>query len=164
MNRRILARILVAAGLAAATAVVVAQPEKASVRFSQGWFPVFAKVNGVDTAKITWLVAAFVRGVNKAMKELVADPKAAIEALKMRDGLIDVGVETERLRLYVKELLLTPNVKANGFSSVNTKKLDAQIADVMEAFNVKASVTSASLNTDRFLPPKAERLPPVWKE
>ena len=197
-------------------------------------FPVFAKVNGVDTTKITWLsmdanlreqmlmkgevdaitgfitsavpslnalgtktadiavmrydafgfdgfgnavfaskdfveknpktVAAFVRGVNKAMKELVADPKAAIEALKMRDGLINVGVETERLKLYVKELLLTPNVKANGFSSVSTKKLDAQIADVMEAFNVKASVTSASLYTDRFLPPKADRIPPAWKD
>ena len=197
-------------------------------------FPVFAKVNGVDTAKITWLsmdanlreqmlvkgevdaitgfitsavpslnalgvktadiavmrydafgfdgfgnavfaskdyalknpktVAAFVRGVNKAMKELVADPKAAIDALKLRDGLINTGVETERLKLYVKELLLTPNVKANGFSSVNAKKLETQIADVMEAFNVKASVTSASLYTDRFLPPQADRMPPAWKE
>ena len=86
------------------------------------------------------------------------------DALKLRDRLINMGVETERLKLYVKERLLTPNVKANGFSAVNTKKLDAQIADVMEAFNVKASMTSASLYTDRFLPPKAERLPPAWKE
>ena len=197
-------------------------------------FPAFAKVNGIDTAKITWLsmdanlreqmllkgevdaitgfitsavpslnalgvktseiavmrydafgfdgfgnavfasrdyveknpktVAAFVRGVNKAMKEMVADPKAAIEALKVRDGLVNTGVETERLKLYVRELLLTPNVKANGFSSVNHAKLDTQIAAVLDAFNVKAQVTAASLYTDRFLPPKADRLPPAYKE
>ena len=197
-------------------------------------FPAFAKVNGIDTSKITWLsmdanlreqmlikgevdaitgfitsavpslnalgvktsdiavmrydafgfdgfgnavfaskdyveknpktVAAFVRGVNKAMKEMVADPKAAIDALKVRDGLVNTAVETERLKLYVKELLLTPNVKANGFSSVNHAKLDAQIAAVLDAFNVKAQVTAAALYTDRFLPPKADRLPPAYKE
>ena len=197
-------------------------------------FPVFAKVNHLDTSKITWLsmdanlreqmlargevdaitgfitsavpslnaigvktadiavmrydaygfdgfgnavfaskayveqnpktVAAFVRGVNKAMKELIADPKAAIDALKARDGLINTEVETQRLQLYIKELLLTPNVKANGFSAVNQKKLETQIADVLEAFNVKATMTAASLYTDRFLPPKADRLPPAYKE
>jgi NitT/TauT family transport system substrate-binding protein len=197
-------------------------------------FPAFAKVNGIDTSKITWLsmdanlreqmlvkgevdaitgfitsavpslnalgvksadiavmrydafgfdgfgnavfaskdyveknpktVAAFVRGVNKAMKEMVADPKAAIDALKVRDGLVNTEVETQRLKLYVKELLLTPNVKANGFSSVNHAKLDTQIAAVLDAFNVKAQVTAASLYTDRFLPPKADRMPPAWKE
>jgi NitT/TauT family transport system substrate-binding protein len=109
-------------------------------------------------------MAAFVRGMNKAMKEMIADPKAAIDALKARDGLINVGVETDRLKLYVKELLLTPNVKANGFSSVNAQKLDTQIAAVLDAFNVKANVTAASLYTDRFLPPKSERIPPAWKE
>ena len=197
-------------------------------------FPAFAKVNGVDTTKITWLsmdanlreqmlikgevdaitgfitsavpslnalgvktsdiavmrydafgfdgfgnavfasreyveknpktVAAFVRGVNKAMKEMVADPKAAIDALKVRDGLVNTDVETARLHLYVKELLLTKNVKQNGFSAVDTKKLETQIAAVLDAFNVKAIVTPASLYTDRFLPPKADRLPPPWKE
>jgi NitT/TauT family transport system substrate-binding protein len=109
-------------------------------------------------------VAAFVRGVNKAMKEMVADPKAAIDALKVRDGLVNTAVETERLKLYVKELLLTANVKANGFSSVNHAKLDTQIAAVLDAFNVKAQVTAASLYTDRFLPPKADRMPPAWKD
>ena len=197
-------------------------------------FPAFAKVNGIDQSKITWLsmdanlreqmlakgevdaitgfitsavpslnaigvktadinvmrydafgfdgfgnavfasrdyveknpktVAAFVRGVNKAMKEMVADPKAAIDALKVRDGLVNVEVETQRLKLYIKELLLTANVKANGFSAVNPKKLETQIAAVLDAFNVKASVTAASLYTDRFLPAKADRLPPAYKE
>jgi NitT/TauT family transport system substrate-binding protein len=197
-------------------------------------FPVFAKVNGIDTSKVTWMsvdanlreqmlaraqvdvitgfvtsavptlnslgiktadltvmrykdfgmdgfgnavfgtkdfveknprtVAAFVKGVNLALKEMIASPDAAIDALKSRDGLVNANAERARLSLYVTELLLTPNVKSNGFSAVDTKKLEAQIADVSNAFGIKAPVTVASIYTDKFLPPKAERLPPAWKE
>ncbi len=108
-------------------------------------------------------VAAFVKGVNQALKTLIAEPDAAIDALKARDGLINVSAERARLTLYVNELLLTPNVKANGFSAVEPKKLEAQIADVIDAFGIKTTVSAASIYTDKFLPPKAERLPPAWK-
>lgn len=197
-------------------------------------FPVFAKVNGIDTSKITWTsidanlreqmlaksqvdvitgfitsalptlnslgvktadvtvlrykdygmdgygnavfgtkdfieknpktVTAFVKGLNQAMKELVSDPTAAIDALKVRDGLVNTAAERARLSLYVTELLLTPNVKANGFSSVEPKKLERQVSDVVSAFDIKAPLTAASVYTDKFLPPKAERMPPAWKE
>jgi NitT/TauT family transport system substrate-binding protein len=110
------------------------------------------------------LITAFVKGLNHALKDIVAEPKAAIGAIKARDPLINTDLETERLKLYVKELLLTPNVKANGFSAVDTKKLERQIASVMDAFNVKANVTVASMYTDKFLPSKADRMPPPYKE
>jgi NitT/TauT family transport system substrate-binding protein len=109
-------------------------------------------------------VAAFVRGLNRAMKELVADPKAAIAAIKTRDPLVNDALEADRLKLYVRELLLTKNVRENGFSAVDLKKLERQIASVMDAFNVKASVTVPSIWTDRFLPARAERLPPPFKD
>ncbi len=64
----------------------------------------------------------------------------------------------------MKELLLTPNVKANGFSAVDMHKLDTQIADVLDAFNIKSTMTGASIYTDRFLPRQERRLPPAWKE
>lgn len=109
-------------------------------------------------------VAAFVKGVNQAMKELVAQPAEAIDALKTRDSLVNAAAERARLSLYVTELLLTDNVKANGFSAVDGRKLERQIADVANAFALKAGVTPAAIYTDRFLPPKAERLPPAWVE
>ncbi|MGA0569351.1 ABC transporter substrate-binding protein [Variovorax sp. VNK109] len=197
-------------------------------------FPVFAKVNGLDTSKISWLsmdanlreqmlvrgevdaitgfltsavpslaaigakpadlnivrydtngldcygnaviamrefveknprtIGAFVKGLNRGMKEMVADPKAGVEALKGRDPLINADNETQRMALYIKELLLTPNVKANGFSSVSQAKLQKSIESVIEAFGAKTTVTAASLYTDRFLPPKADRIPPAYKE
>lgn len=109
-------------------------------------------------------VAAFVKGLNRAMKELIADPKAAIAAIKGRDPLVSTDLENDRLKLYVRELLLTKNVKDNGFSSVDMKKMERTIASVMDAFNVKANVTVASVYTDRFLPPKAERIPPPFRD
>lgn len=109
-------------------------------------------------------VTAFVKGLNRAMKEMVADPQAAMTALKGRDPLINGDLEMQRMKLYVKELLLTRNVKDNGFSAVDTKKLERQIASVMDAFNVKANVTVANIYTDRFLPSRADRMPPPFKE
>lgn len=109
-------------------------------------------------------VMAFVKGLNRAMKEIVADPKAAIAAIKGRDPLVNTELETERLKLYVKELLLTKNVRDNGFSSADLKKMERQIASVVDAFNVKASLPVASLYTEKFLPPKAERMPPSFKD
>jgi NitT/TauT family transport system substrate-binding protein len=73
-------------------------------------------------------------------------------------------VETKRLVLNVKTILLTPNVKANGFSSVEPKKMEAQIASVLEAFNIKTTMPISAVYTDKFLPPKADRMPPAYKE
>lgn len=109
-------------------------------------------------------IMAFTKGLNKAMKDIVSDPKAAIDAIKGRDPLVSGDLESQRLVLYVKALLLTPNVKANGFSAVETKKMESQIASVLDAFNVKASMSVGSIYTDKFLPSKADRMPPPYKE
>ena len=109
-------------------------------------------------------VAAFVKGLNKAMKDVISDPKAVITAIKGRDPLVDGEVETQRLALNVKTILLTPNVKANGFSAVDPKKMESQIASVLEAFNIKTNMPVSAVYTDKFLPPKADRMPPPYKE
>lgn len=109
-------------------------------------------------------VAAFVRGLNRAVKDVIAEPQAALAAIRGRDPLVNIELEAERLKMHVRDMLLTPNVRANGLSSVDIKKLERQIASVLDAFNVKANVTPASVYTDRFLPPRAERMPPPYKE
>ena len=109
-------------------------------------------------------VSAFVKGVNLAMKEMLANPKSAIDALKGRDPLINAEVETQRLALQIREVLLTKNVRENGFSAVDTKKLEHQIAAVVDAFGAKSGISVAGVYTDKFLPSKAERMPPAYKD
>ena len=123
---------------------------------------VFATRDFVDKNPKT--VAAFVKGLNRSMKDLISDPKAAIAAIKGRDPLVNIELESERLKLYIKELLLTKHVRENGFSSADIKKMERQIASVIDAFNVKANIPVASVYTEKFLPPKADRIPPPYKD
>lgn len=109
-------------------------------------------------------VAAFVRGVNKGMKDIVSDPKGAVAAIKARDPLISTDVEAARLDMYIKNTVLTANAKANGFGYIDKKKMDSEIASVLDAFNVKATVKADEVYTDKFLPPKADRMPPAYKD
>ena len=64
--------------------------------------------------------------------------KAAIDALKACDRLVDNGVETDRPDLDVEESPPTPNVETNAIA--------------------------ATLGTDRVLTPKAGRMPPAWND
>ena len=123
---------------------------------------VFATRDFVDKNPKT--VAAFVKGLNRSMKDLISDPKAAIAAIKGRDPLVNIELESERLKLYIKELLLTKHVRENGFSSADIEKMERQIASVIDAFNVKANIPVASVYTEKFLPPKADRIPPPYKD
>jgi hypothetical protein len=47
---------------------------------------------------------------------------------------------------------------------VSTAKLQKSIDSVVEAFGAKTTATPASLYTEKFLPPKADRIPPAYKE
>lgn len=112
-------------------------------------------------AKNPRTVAAMVRAINRGIKESIADPKAAVASLKSRDQLVDLDLEYQRLMLSLRELVMTPYVMANGMSAVRDDKMAANIKIVNEAFEVKnATLTPGKVFTDRFLPPKAERMLP----
>jgi NitT/TauT family transport system substrate-binding protein len=116
------------------------------------------------TEKNPKTVAAAARAINRAFRDAVADPKAVAASLKGRDPLVNMDLENRRMVLAVKEMYITPNVKANGISNVESKKLAATIASTLEAFNVKATLKPEQVYTDKFLPPKAERMLPEFKE
>jgi NitT/TauT family transport system substrate-binding protein len=104
-------------------------------------------------------VAAFVRAANKGLRDMIAEPRAAIDSLKQRDPLVNVDTETERMQIVLSEgSVLTPNVKQNGLSSVDPKRLERAVAAVLDAYNLKVALPNDRVYTDRFLPPRAERM------
>lgn len=109
-------------------------------------------------------VAALTRAINRGYRDTVADPRATVNSLKGRDPLVNTDLEMKRMVLAIKEMYLTPNVRANGMSNVEIPKLEKSIASTLEAFNVKAALKPEQVYTDRFLPPKAERMMPAFKE
>lgn len=94
-------------------------------------------------------VAGFLRALKKGMEEVVAKPNEGIAAVKARDGLIDVKLETERLKL-----VITNNLAKGGkfTGAVDKALLEKNIADVVEAFGLKAKPSADAVFNASFLP------------
>jgi NitT/TauT family transport system substrate-binding protein len=104
-------------------------------------------------------VTAVVRAVNAALKDAIADPKAVVATLANRDKLADLALEQDRLQLMLRELVLTPYIRQNGLGSVTRERMTNSINLIRDAYGVKAPPAVDKVYTDRFLPPRPERMP-----
>jgi len=138
------------------------------VAFRYGDFGLDLYANGV-MASPAWIeknpdaVRAFLRALTKAWKETIADPKAAIDILRKREPLLDAAVEEARLRLAIENNMLTKDVKERGFGAVRAERLKSAIDAVATGFELTAKPDADKIYTDKYLPPLAERMPPVYK-
>jgi NitT/TauT family transport system substrate-binding protein len=103
-------------------------------------------------------VTGFLKATVKAWKEVIADPKLGIAAAKKRDPLIDEALEARRLAMSLDTNIMTPFVKANGMGDVDPARFARSITDVAEAFGLPAAPAADKVFTNRFLPPKADRM------
>ena len=104
-------------------------------------------------------VAAMVRAVNASLKDAIANPKAVVATLSSRDKLADLALEHDRLQLMLRELVLTPYINQNGLGSVTRERMVRSVQLIHDAYGVKTPPAVDKLYTDRFLPPRAERMP-----
>jgi NitT/TauT family transport system substrate-binding protein len=104
------------------------------------------------------VVTGFIKATVKAWQDVIKDPKAGIAAAKKRDPLIDEALEMERLQLSLQSNILTPFVKANGMGDVDPARFARSVKDVAEAFGLPTAPAPDKVFTNKFLPPKAERM------
>jgi NitT/TauT family transport system substrate-binding protein len=102
-------------------------------------------------------VKAFLRAFTKGMKDVIADPKAAVATVKERDGIVNADLELRRLNLALDATILTPDAKAEGFGDVKLPRLALMASDVSDAFGTKDRVKSDAVWNGAFLPSAAER-------
>ncbi|MBM3471511.1 MAG: ABC transporter substrate-binding protein [Armatimonadetes bacterium] len=103
-------------------------------------------------------VRGFVRAMTRAWKDTVANPAEAISALKRRDPMINEDVERERLVLALQHVVLTKDVRAAGLGGVKGERLSRSVDLVTEAFGLPLKPAWQRVFTDKFLPPRAERM------
>ena len=110
-------------------------------------------------------VKAFLSAFTKGAKEVMTSPDKAVAYVKARDGIIDVALETRRLRMAIDAVVASPDARTEGFGVVNPGRLSLMASQVSDAFNTKTRVNPEAVWTDAFLPPKAELniLPPLKK-
>jgi NitT/TauT family transport system substrate-binding protein len=136
-------------------------------------FPYAASVRGLyGNAVITradfaqknpGVVKGFLAAVNAGLKDTIKDPGAGIAAVQKRNGLMNVALETERLRLALGGSVLTSDVKALGLGSVRPDRLKSSINTVKQAFDLPVTLSPTSVFNASYLPPAAERKAPALK-
>jgi NitT/TauT family transport system substrate-binding protein len=103
-------------------------------------------------------VKGFLRAYLKGLKETVKSPAAAVETVLKRSEFAKKDVELERLTMVVRDNIVTPDVKANGYGGIDGERFARTIEQISLTYKFKAEKPRlADIFDDSFLPPAAER-------
>jgi NitT/TauT family transport system substrate-binding protein len=100
-----------------------------------------------------------VKAINRALKETMADPDAAIELLAKQEPLLNKSIEKRRLIYVYNSLIDTPEARELGIGDVSDSRLTSNIATIVESYGLPRTPTPAEIFSRAFLPPKSERMP-----
>jgi NitT/TauT family transport system substrate-binding protein len=104
-------------------------------------------------------IAGFNRAVAKGLKDVIADPAAAVAMVADYDPLIDQKLEVERLNMAIERNILTPHVKEAGFGDIDQARMGRAIDQLAEALDLEKKPAVADIWTGAFLPdPKLRQL------
>lgn len=104
-------------------------------------------------------VAAFVRAVNRALIDSIADPEKAAAAVKAFDALTDTKADVQKLKIQL-QVVDTKFARERGLGDIDKAALAKQVNDISALYALKSKPDADKLFDLSFLPPKAERMPP----
>jgi len=115
-------------------------------------------VNPKFAAEKPEAVKAFLRAFTKGLQETVKNPTTAVESVLKRNDVAKKETELERLQIALKDNILTPEVKKNGFGAVDMDRLDKSVDQIALTYQFKAAKPKGSEVFDpSFLPDAALR-------
>jgi len=103
-------------------------------------------------------VKGFLRAVNKAIKEVVANPEAGMDAMMKREPLLNRKVETERLVYTLTHEMNDPEIGSIGVGDLDDNRLKSSIAVLVENSQLPRSPAVSEIFDRSFLPPRLDRL------
>jgi NitT/TauT family transport system substrate-binding protein len=114
-------------------------------------------VNAKFAAEKPEAVKAFLRAFLKGLKETVRDPAQAVEVVARRNEIAKPETELERLRMAIRDNILTAEVKAHGYGGVDPARFQASIDLIGQSYKFKSKPNAPDLFDASFLPPEADR-------
>jgi NitT/TauT family transport system substrate-binding protein len=102
-------------------------------------------------------VRSFLNAFTRSLRETIRYPDEAVQSILKRDDTARKDVELERLRMAIRENILTPEVIADGLGGVDPARLQQSIDQIGLVYTFKAKPNPAAAFDDSFLPPLAER-------
>lgn len=114
-------------------------------------------VNTKFAAEKPEAVKAFLQVFLKALKETIRHPAETVDLIARRDDGVKKDVELERLRMAIRDNIITPEVRANGFGAIDVARLEASIEQIALVHTFKAKPRAEDIFNASFLPPASER-------
>jgi NitT/TauT family transport system substrate-binding protein len=102
-------------------------------------------------------VEGFLRAFLKGLKDTVKDPSSAVDSMIKRNDAAKKPVELERLKMALKDNIVTPEVKANGYGRVDYERLAKAIDQLALTHDFKKKPIAADAFDGSYLPATAER-------
>jgi NitT/TauT family transport system substrate-binding protein len=114
-------------------------------------------VNPKFAAEKPEAVKAFLRAFLQGLKETIRHPAQTVDSIAKRDDAAKREVELERLRMAIRDNIVTPEVRANGLGAVETARLGESIDQIGLVHTFKAKPKPSDIFDASFLPPADER-------
>ena len=101
-------------------------------------------------------IKKFLSAFTKGAKEVIANPAAAIEHVKARDGIANAALETRRLQLAIDTVVNSADARKEGFGRLDTSRLSLMASEVSDAYGTKTRINPSVVWNGSFLPSAAE--------
>ena len=100
---------------------------------------------------------AFLGAVVKGLRQTIAEQATSIDAVMTQMNGSSRDLELERLRTVLRDNILTPEVRHNGFGAIDPARLDKSIGDIGVDFKFRQKPAAADIFDPSYLPPAAAR-------
>jgi NitT/TauT family transport system substrate-binding protein len=114
-------------------------------------------VNSKFAAERPDAVEGFLRAFLRGLKDTIKNPSAAVDSLLKREDLGNKQVELERLRMAIRDNIVTPEVRANGLGAIDGTRLTEAIDQIALTRAFKAKPKPSDIFDPAFLPAAADR-------
>jgi NitT/TauT family transport system substrate-binding protein len=114
-------------------------------------------VNDKFAAQKPEVVRRFLNAFLRGLKHTISQPAAAVDSIANRDDAAKPQVELERLRMAIKENIVTSEVRAHGLGGVEASRLEASIDQIGLVYTFKTKPKADDIFDASFLPPPERR-------
>jgi NitT/TauT family transport system substrate-binding protein len=102
-------------------------------------------------------VKSFLKALNRGVKDAMADPKAAIEAVQKREPLIKPEIERARLEATLSDEMTSPEISRIGHGDISDERMSKAIDILVSAKELPRTPKVGDVFDRRFMPPLADR-------
>ena len=103
-------------------------------------------------------VAGLVRAINRAMKEVIANPGEGVAVMLETEPLLNAEIEKLRVEYAMENLMLTPETEALSLGDLDDERLERAIGVIVNAYELTSTPSPTDIFNRDFLPEKTDRI------